>query len=753
MANGRMRRAALLAGGLAGGLAAMAAGSASAQDTAAASQVETVVVTATRRAESQQTVPVAVTAVSAEQIAAAGLRDTTALQQVAPSLVITVSNSETTGGVLRIRGVGTQGQNLGLEAAVGVFVDGVYRSRPALALNDLLDIRQVEVLRGPQGTLFGKNTSAGAIILATNPPSFERGGEILVGVGADGQRRVQGSLTGPIADNLLAFRISGVINERDGYIRDVRLGQRYNDRDRSALRGQLLVTPNEDLSIRLIADYIEKTELCCAAPYVLNGVRAGVINNLGGTVFNPTRANDFLVATNTPVRSDTEEYGFSAQLDWATAIGELKVIASTRQFIAGRDADVDFLDLDLANAFNEVTKDRMNTLEATLQNQTGRLDWLVGAFWFDTELNNPQTQVIGRDLGRYQAAVTGRAIAGLYAAGDGDQLRRFYQTGDGWSVFAHGTLSITDTLKATAGLRYLEENKVGGGEFVTRIGASCTSALVPAAARVFCATRNYQAAFKDDATTWSTALSWRITPSIMAYASASHGYKAGGISLDRDAGNRTRQTFLPEESDNVELGLKTEWLDRRLQVNLTAFQLEFTNFQRTVFTGTETLLSNQGEVTSEGVELETRWFATPKLVLNSSVTFADTQYGSNVSDLAIANRALNAAPKWTAQAGFLYERPVTDAFTFFASGNARYQSRTITGADLDPLKTQKGYTLVNGRLGLRHEGQDAELVLWGSNLTDQRYRIVTFNATLQPGSLQAYMGEPRAWGLELSKRF
>jgi iron complex outermembrane receptor protein len=753
MANRRMQRTALLAGSVAGGLAALSAGPVVAQDARTVTQLETVVVTATRRAESQQTVPVAVTAVSAEQIAAAGLRDTTALQQVAPSLVITVSNSETTGGVLRIRGVGTQGQNLGLEAAVGVFVDGVYRSRPALALNDLLDVRQIEVLRGPQGTLFGKNTSAGAIILTTNPPSFEPGGEVLVGLGPDGQRRIQGSLAGPIADNLLAFRISGVMNERDGYIRDVKLDRRYNDRDRVSLRAQLLVTPTPDLSLRLIADHIEKSELCCAAPYVLNGVRAGLITSLGGTVFNPTRQNDFLVATNTPVRSDTEEYGFSAQMDWNTAIGDLKVIASTRQFIASRDADVDFLDLDLANLLNEVTKDRLNSMEATVQNQTGRLDWLVGAFWFDTRLNNPSTQVIGRDLGRYQAGVTGRAIAGLYAAGDGDQLRRFYQTGDGWSVFAHGTLSITDTLKATGGLRYLEESKVGGGEFVTRIGASCTSPLVPAAARVFCATRNYQAAFTDDATTWSAALSWRITPEIMAYASASHGYKAGGISLDRDAGNRTRQTFLPETSDNVELGLKTEWFDRRLQINLTAFQLEFTDFQRTVFTGTETLLSNQGEVTSEGVELETRWFATPKLALNSSVTFADTQYGSNVTDLTIANRALNAAPKWTAQAGFLYERPIKGEISFLASGNARYQSRTTTGADLDPLKSQKGYTLVNGRIGLRHEGHDAELVLWGSNLTDERYRIVTFNATLQPGSLQAYMGEPRAWGLELSKRF
>ncbi len=760
MAHGRMQRATLLAGTMVGGLVSLMAGTAVAQaapgsatPATSATEVETVVVTATRRAESQQTVPVAVTAVGAEQLASAGVRDTTALQQVAPSLVITVSNSETTGGVLRIRGVGTQGQNLGLEAAVGVFVDGVYRSRPALALNDLLDVRQVEVLRGPQGTLFGKNTSAGAIILSTNLPSFDLGGEYLVGFGADGQQRLQGSVTGPLIEDRLAFRLSGVFNRRDGFVADQRLNQRYNDRNRYAVRGQLLYTPSPDVSVRLIADYIEKTEMCCAAPYVLNGVRAPLIASLGGTVFNPTQEADFLVATSTPVRSDTREFGYSAQLDWTTPLGDVKLLASNRQFIASRDADIDFLDLDLANLFNEVTKDRMTTFEATLQNRTGRLDWLVGAFWFDTRLTNPSVQTIGRDLGRYQAAVTGRAIAGLYQAGDGDQLRRFYQTGDGWSVFAHGTFDITDTLKATVGLRYLEESKFGGGEFITRIGASCTSALVPAAARVFCATRNYTASFEDDATTWTTALSWQVTPTVMAYAAASFGYKAGGISLDRDAGNRSRQTFLPETSDNLEVGLKTEWFNRRLRVNVTAFQLEFTDFQRTVFTGTETLLSNQGEVISEGVELETRWFVTRGLVLNSSVTFADTQYGASVSDATIANRGLNAAPKWTVQAGFLYQRAVTDQISFVVSGNARYQSRTVTGADLDPLKAQPSFTLVNGRIGLRHEGMDAELSLWGSNITDERYRVVTFNATLQPGSLQAYMGEPRAWGIEVLKRF
>lgn len=717
-------------------------------------RAETVIVSATRREADAQTIPVAVTAVSEQDIVNAGIRDTTGLQQLAPSLVVTVSNSETTGGVIRIRGVGTAGQNPGLEGAVGAFVDGVYRSRPGLALNDLLDVQQVEVLRGPQGTLFGKNTSAGAIVITTRKPEFEFGGEVMAGLGSDGQQRLMGVITGPVVADRLAFRLSGLVNRRDGYIEDVNSGADYNDRDRYSLRAQLLAEPTENLSLRLIADYIEKDEVCCAAPYVRNGTRGALITSLGGTVFDPTREDDLVVAINTVPRSEVEEAGLSGHLDWALPLGQLKIIASTRTFNSARDSDVDNTDLDLANINNDVTKDRLNTLEATLQGETGRIDWLVGAYAFESTLNNPQTQVMGSDLGAFLGGVLNRpAVIPLYREGDGDLLRRFYQEGDGWSVFTHNTISLTDALKLTLGVRYLEESKTGGGQFVTQLAPSCTSPLVPAAARVYCATRDYEAEFSDSALTYTAAVSYQLTSNLMGYGSFSKGYKAGGISLDRDAGNRSSQTFLPEESENYELGLRTEWFDNRVRANLTAFRIEFTDFQRNVFTGTETLLSNQGEVISQGVEFESRFQVSQALNINASVTYADTQYGEDVSDAAIAGRRLNAAPMWTGQLGGSYSRPLTDDLTFFLSGAARYQSATVTGADLDPLKRQEGYTLVNGRIGLALEAHDAEIALWGSNLLDESYRVITFNAALQPGSLAAFMGEPRAWGVEVSKRF
>lgn len=716
-------------------------------------RADKVIVTATRRSEDAQTVPVAVNAFSDSEMENSLIRDTNNLQQLASSLVVTVSNSETTGGVIRIRGVGTAGQNPGLEGAVGAFVDGVYRSRPGLVLNDLLDVKQVEVLRGPQGTLFGKNTSAGAIVITTNEPEFDWGGRVLAGLGSDGQQRFMGVVTGPLIKDKLAFRLSGISNKRDGIISDVNTGAKYNDRDRYSLRGQLLAKPAEDVSLRLIVDYTNKDEVCCAAPYVLNGVRAPLIESLGGTVFEPTREDDLVVALNRAPQSKVEEFGVSGHLDWDLDIGTLKVIASTRSFLATRNSDVDGMDLDLANQFNERTKDRLSTLESTLQGTNGPLDWLVGAYLFETKFNNPQSQVMGADLGAYIQGFYPRPVADLYQAGDGDLLRRFYQDGSGWSLFTHNTITLTDKLKATIGLRYLEEDKDGGGAFVIQEAAACSSPLVVSALRIFCGVPDYQANFKDDAFTYTAALTYQFTPDIMGYVAYSKGYKAGGISLNRAAGTLSGQTFLPEKSDNYEVGVKTEWLDDRVLVNLTGFRLKFTDYQRNVFTGTETLLSNQGEVVSQGVELETRFRPMDGLDLSASTTFADTQYGEDISDTSLAGRQLNSAPKWTVQMGGSYERPVSENMTFFASANGRYQSGVTTGGDLDPRKRQDGYSVVDGRMGFRFAEQDAEVSLWGTNLTDERYRVVVFNSVLQTGSLQAFMGDPRAWGVEVSKRF
>lgn len=724
------------------------------QTPAASEATETIIVTATRRAESEQKVPISITAVSGETLRETVVRDTQSLQSLAPSLVVTVSNSETTGGVIRIRGVGTQGQNAGLEPTVGVFLDGVYLPRSGIALNELVDVERVEILRGPQGTLFGKNTTAGAITIATKKPEFEFGGEVFAGAGSLSSQRAGFSITGPIVDDKLALRLAANLNKRDGYVKDQKLKQDLNSRDRWAIRGQALWTPTDKIEMRLIADVSKKEDVCCAAPYVLNGPRAATITALGGTVFNPTRENDFLTATNIAPTSTVDDKGLSLELNWDLGWAQLRGLASSRVFESLRNADGDFSDIDLTNSLNELSKDETKTFELTLRGAAGPVDWLVGAFHFDQDFIQSSSVVLGADAGRYQAAVGARpAIVSLYAAGDGDQLRRFDLQASGWSVFTHNIWKVNDRFDVTLGLRWSQEDKEGGGTFVTRSAGSCTSALVPAALRLICPTRDYRASKSDEKISGVFAVSYDISDDILAFASFSKGFKAGGISLDRDAGNRTRATFDPEESESVEAGFKAQWLNRRLRTNMTFFDQTYIDFQRTVFTGTETLLSNQGEVRSRGVEFDSRWYVGAGVTLTAATTFNLARYGSALTDLSLRGRKLNAAPEWTTQLGIGWRRPIMDGVIAYARANWRHQSETVTGADLDPLKRQPSFGLLNGTLGINHEASGIEVSAWVSNLTDEAYRIVTFNSVAQGGSLNAYMGEPRTWGLEISKTF
>ncbi len=226
-----------------------------------------IIVTATRRSEKLSDVPIAVSAVAMDQLRNSGAADIRQLNQLAPSLLVSSTGNESNGSA-RIRGIGTVGDNPGLESSVAVFIDGVYRSRSGIGLNELGELERIEVLRGPQGTLFGRNASAGLINIVSKAPSFEFGGQAEVNYGNFDFWRFQGGLTGPIAGDKAAFRIDGVYVKRDGFLRDVVSGDDVNNRDRVFLRGQLLLKPTDDLSIRLIGDFSHRREACCGATYL-----------------------------------------------------------------------------------------------------------------------------------------------------------------------------------------------------------------------------------------------------------------------------------------------------------------------------------------------------------------------------------------------------------------------------------------------------------------------------------------------------
>ena len=397
------------------GSAAAGAVDEQAPETRAQGDTSEIVVTATRRNEALSDVPLAVSAVTAETLENSGATDIRQLTQVSPSLLVSSTSSEAGAGVARIRGIGTVGDNPGLESSVAVFIDGVYRSRTGVGLTELGAVERIEVLRGPQGTLFGRNASAGLISIITAKPKFrtEVTGELTIG--NYDLRRAEASATGAVTDTV-AVRLDGVWMKRDGYLEDVISGRDVNDRDRWLLRGQVLFEPSSDLSIRLVADYAKRDEECCAATYLpahdvtVAGEQpssiAAIERGLGAIINDDTFDRDVSITPGRNYRSDVKDYGLSGEVVYDMGWAELTSISAYRynKYVRGQDADFNNLDIlfrdDDGGAFNRF---KTFTQELRLQGETfgGRLNWLVGGYYANEKLGVDDNLQYGQDYSRY----------------------------------------------------------------------------------------------------------------------------------------------------------------------------------------------------------------------------------------------------------------------------------------------------------------------------------------------------------------
>ena len=400
-----------------------------------------IIVTATRRASPLSDVPIAVSAVTQEALQNSGANDIRQLNQLAPSLLVSSTGNESNASA-RIRGIGTVGDNPGLESSVATFIDGVYRSRTGVGLNELGEIERVEVLRGPQGTLFGRNASAGLINIVTKSPEFTFGGIAEATYGNYDNIRFQGGLTGPISEQL-AFRIDGVYNQRDGFYRNITQSnneKRVNDRDRYFVRGQLLFKPNDDFSVRLIGDYTKRDESCCGATYYskfetfdptattnttsANGATVntdgavsfadanrilGVLNRLGAVkpttdqVANPFDRQVALTPGRT-FNNKTKDYGGSGQIDWDFGGATLTSITAYRQYKSGNAADIDYGNVDITYRDTDSYRQfKTFTQELRLQGSLfdDKLDWLIGGFYSHEKLRLVDSSRFGTQYGAF----------------------------------------------------------------------------------------------------------------------------------------------------------------------------------------------------------------------------------------------------------------------------------------------------------------------------------------------------------------
>ena len=463
---------------LASGFAATKA-SAQAQDDASRGYIEEITVTASKRAQTLQEVPIAVSVVTGEVLEKAQIQDIKDLQSLVPSLRIT--QLQTTGNTnFIIRGFGNGANNAGIEPSVGVFIDGVYRSRSASALADLPNLERIEVLRGPQSTLFGKNASAGVISVITAKPDLDAySGSASVTVGDFSQLVVKGDVTGPLSDTV-AFSLSGNVNQRDGYFINLEDGVEYNEHERWGVRGQLLFQPNDNLELRFIADHEEMDEVCCVVSNLVDGPTGGLIRLIGGQIlpedpFARAQFYDF-----NPV-NDIENNGFSLQVDYDFETMTLTSITALRDQSRIENSDVDFTSARLINPNSTDTELDTFTQELRLTSSgDGAVDWMIGGFYFDEEVEIANVLSYGQDFRAYADLLTIVASGGtpgvdpsplpglefalglppgtFFATGQG-RVEFAGQDNQAFSVFGTVDWHMTDRVTLTVGANYTEDEK------------------------------------------------------------------------------------------------------------------------------------------------------------------------------------------------------------------------------------------------------------------------------------------------------
>ena len=633
-----------------------------------------IIVTATKRVQTLQDVPVSVSVTSQQTIERAQIRDLVDLQSVVPSLKV-VEGTSVAETNFYIRGFGNGAGNVGIEGSVGVFIDGVYRSRSAASLNDLPDVERIEVLRGPQSTLFGKNVSAGAINIVTRRPQFKAGGSAELTLGNYGQVIGKATMTGPLSKTL-ALRVSGNVNGRDGTIRNLVTGTRLNDRNRYSVRGDLLWTPTAQLGVRIIADYNRINERCCGVVQLANGTATQFIGaprpfGLGKLVGDPSRKFDRVTTLDVDPTNTIVGKGISGQIDYDFGGAKLTSITAYRDQRNNSAQDVDFTGADIASRVDH-TRTKTFTQEFRLASDgKGRFNWLVGAFYDHENLTTASTINFGRDIRAYVDALSGGNIQlfeYLQSLVTPSIIpgRTYFQPGvaivapftlkqDSYSLFGQADYKVTDALTLTGGLAYLSDRKKSASNIVLYdrfsqlnlqnvpqlpflgIPANAFGGLsalqffyanAPTHGPVNYPNANESGVLKGHKLTYLARAQYKLGR-VNGYVSYSSGWKSGAFNLSTDARTPTNgvgRTADPENVTLYEAGLKTNF--RGGFVNLAVFKQSIKGFQSNAYTGTGYSLVNAGKESVKGFEIDAAARPLPWLALTGALTYLDAKYDS-----------------------------------------------------------------------------------------------------------------------------
>ncbi|MEI9995597.1 MAG: TonB-dependent receptor [Rhizomicrobium sp.] len=725
----RILRGSMASAGLLGSLGLAAAQQA--PDPAGVAVVETIVVTSEKRAENIQDTPISVTAFTADAMTRAGINNFSDIARTTPGLQYgdygDVKLSPTS-----LRGIIGNAGSAGADPAVGFYVDEIYEGQGAGVNTDLYDIERVEVLRGPQGTLFGRNTIGGVISITTQKPSDDFTFSGTAGYGSYDAVRLGGTVSGPILPGFLDAKLSTVWDKRGGFDYNAVLGNHVNDHNAWSSRGQLLFKFDDATELLLTGAYqhVDQHPLVfetkaydntALLPNLLDG--AGLPRNLD--------PYDRVVYSDTITQEKLNGYDLAARFTTRLGgVGITDIASYHRHGYYDRD-DTDRSPLKMAyDGDPEKVWRYANELRADFS--TGPVDWLAGVYYFRQYTNNQSFDEIGSDLADVLGDPT---LTGLLIGSNA--VMHTSST----AVFGSATWHATDALTFTAGARYTEDRKeIDYSQFdpVGLLGGSVSHLKAHDSWPSF--TPNFNA-------------SYHITPDVMGYVTVSKGFKSGGYN---DAlGDANGISFGPESLWNYEGGLKTEWFDHRLVLDAAVYYMDWTKIQVTmdnpltpVF---DPIIFNGGSAHSTGVELEFTARPTEALLVGGNLSVQDARYDGGTLPTGQPLNHIPYAPNYTAALNAEYTLPVYGFGSLSLFGEYLFRGDSYLTADNQEDGHVHPYGLLNMRMSLTPDEGNWRLSLWGKNLTNTIYEERLFDLSGQTlvGQKFIVLGNPRTVGVEL----
>lgn len=559
------------------------------QSEEAAVDENVIIVTATKREQTLQEIPISVSVTSGATLEQAQIRDILDLKTVVPSLRVSQLQNSSSSTFI-IRGFGNGDNNFGIEPSVGVFIDGVFRSRSASSLNDLANVQRIEVLNGPQSTLFGKNASAGVISVITRAPQYDFGGSVEATYGNFNALTVKGDVTGPISENI-AFSVDASYNRRDGYGTIVNLNEEISDRNRWTARGQLLIEPTESLKIRAILDYSKIDEICCVVSTLVAGPTAPAVFGVGGALSTDFFSYDTFL--NRPPVNEVDNYGGSVQVDWESGPISVTSISSYRELKNFVDQDVDFTSADIVNEIRDQQVETLTQEFRIASDFDGPINFLLGGFYFDESVTQDSSLTVGTGARPFFSLLAGNpAVFNGVEAALGLAQNSIFSPGlltseaytldnTSWSVFGTVDFEPLDGLVFTGGFNFTKDKKdfalsqtsfdelgqinlvdafIGlatAGTVTTRaqflalpaVNQAALAAAATSAANPFLglAAFQFQPPFlnipnavedgrtRDDDLSYTLRVAYDVSDNINAYFSYATGFKASSVNLSRDS--------------------------------------------------------------------------------------------------------------------------------------------------------------------------------------------------------------------------